>query len=141
MGFFNAVRLTNPEPATRELQVKSSAGFTRELENLYSFPGQLPNLRYATREQAMTVPAIARSRNILAGSIGTIPLESYNKMTGAHINNRTLIVQPDPALPRVNTITWLVDDLIFYGVGYLQVLELIHFCKYKLLLFVFLPNS
>jgi HK97 family phage portal protein len=123
VGFFNAVRLTNPEPAMRDLEVKAAAGFTRELENLYSFPGQLPNLRYATREQAMTVPAIARSRNILAGSIGTIPLESYNKFTGAHVNNRTLIVQPDPALPRVNTITWLVDDLIFYGVGYLQVLD------------------
>jgi HK97 family phage portal protein len=123
VGFLNAVRLTNPEPALRQMEVKSSAGFTREMENLFSFPGQLPNLRYATREQAMTVPAIARSRNILAGSIGTIPMESYNKITGAHINNRTLIVQPDPALPRVNTITWLVDDLIFYGVGYLQVLD------------------
>ncbi len=123
MGFFNAVRLTNPEPAAREMSVTSSAGFTRELENLFSFPGQLPNLRYVTREQAMTVPAIARSRNILAGSIGTIPMESYNKLTGAHITNRTLIVQPDPALPRVNTITWLVDDLIFYGRGYLQVLD------------------
>jgi HK97 family phage portal protein len=123
VGFFNAVRLTNPEPAAREMSVQSSAGFTRELENLFSFPGQLPNLRYVTREQAMTVPAIARSRNILAGSIGTIPMESYNKLTGAHITNRTLIVQPDPALPRVNTITWLVDDLIFYGRGYLQVLD------------------
>ncbi len=123
MGFFNATRLINPEPAARELQVTSSAGFTRELENLFSFPGQLPSLRYVTREQAMTVPAIARSRNILAGSIGTIPMESYNKLTGARINNRTLIVQPDPALPRVNTITWLVDDLIFYGRGYLQVLD------------------
>ena len=50
-------------------------------------------------------------------------MESYNKLTGAHITNRTLIVQPDPALPRVNTITWLVDDLIFYGRGYLQVLD------------------
>jgi HK97 family phage portal protein len=123
VGFFNAVRLTNPEPAAREMSVTSSAGFTRELENLFSFPGQLPNLRYVTREQAMTVPAIARSRNILAGSIGTIPMESYNRLTGARINNRTLIVQPDPALPRVNTITWLVDDLIFYGRGYLQVLD------------------
>jgi HK97 family phage portal protein len=122
VGFFNATRLINPEPA-REMEVKASAGFTRELENLYSFPGQLPTLRYATREQAMTVPAIARSRNILAGSIGTIPMESYNKITGLKINNRTLIIQPDPALPRVNTITWLVDDLIFYGVGYLQVLD------------------
>ncbi len=123
MGLFNALRLTNPEPTAREMSVTSSSGFTRELENLFSFPGQLPNLRYVTREQAMTVPAIARSRNILAGSIGTIPMESYNKITGARINNRTLIVQPDPALPRVNTITWLVDDLIFYGRGYLQVLD------------------
>ncbi len=123
MGFFNATRIVNPLPVDGDLQVRSSAGFTRELENLYSFPGQLPNLRYVTREQAMTVPAIARSRNILAGSIGTIPMESYNKITGARIVNRTLIVQPDPALPRVNTITWLVDDLIFYGRGYLQVLD------------------
>ena len=123
VGLLNALRLTNPEPVAREMQVKSSAGFTRELENLFSFPGQLPNLRYVTREQAMTVPAIARSRNILAGSIGTIPMESYNRLTGARITNRTLIVQPDPALPRVNTITWLVDDLIFYGRGYLQVLD------------------
>ena len=123
MGFFNATRIVNPSPVDGDLQVRSSAGFTRELENLYSFPGQLPNLRYVTREQAMTVPAIARSRNILAGSIGTIPMESYNKITGAAIVNRTLIVQPDPALPRVNTITWLVDDLIFYGRGYLQVLD------------------
>lgn len=122
MGLFNAVRLVNPEPTT-PARVTASAGFTQQLENLYSFPGQLPNLRYVTREQAMTVPAIARSRNILAGSIGTIPLESYNKLTGAHITNRTLIQQPDPALPRINTITWLVDDLIFYGVGYLQVLD------------------
>ena len=122
MGLFNAVRLVNPEP-TAPTRVTASAGFTQQLENLYSFPGQLPNLRYVTREQAMTVPAIARSRNILAGSIGTIPLESYNKLTGAHITNRTLIQQPDPALPRINTITWLVDDLIFYGVGYLQVLD------------------
>lgn len=123
VGLLNALRLTNPEPVAREMVVKSSAGFTRELENLFSFPGQLPNLRYVTREQAMTVPAIARSRNILAGSIGTIPMESYNRLTGARITNRTLIVQPDPALPRVNTITWLVDDLIFYGRGYLQVLD------------------
>ena len=123
VGLFSALRLTNPAPVAREMSVTSSAGFTRELENLFSFPGQLPNLRYVTREQAMTVPAIARSRNILAGSIGTIPMESYNKITGAHITNRTLIVQPDPALPRVNTITWLVDDLIFYGRGYLQVLD------------------
>lgn len=84
------------------------------------FPGSL----FVTREQALTVPAIARARNIIAGSIGTIPIESYNKISGEHIVNRQLIQQPDPALPRVNTMTMLVDDLIFYGLGYLQILDI-----------------
>jgi HK97 family phage portal protein len=74
-------------------------------------------------DQAMTVPAVARSRNILCGSVATIPLESYNKLTEARITNRTLITQPDPAIPRVNTMAMTVEDLIFYGVAYWQIID------------------
>jgi HK97 family phage portal protein len=71
----------------------------------------------------MRVPAVARSRNILCGSIATIPLESYNKLTDQKITNRTLITQPDPAIPRVNTMAMTIEDLIFYGVAYWQVMD------------------
>lgn len=75
-----------------------------------------------TRAEAMTVPAIARARNILAGTIGTIPLETYDAQ-GREIVGRTLIDQPDPAVPRAVTFAWLVDSLIFYGVGFLQIID------------------
>lgn len=124
MGILNALRLNSSTTATSSIvrdAMVTAASIPMGANQVYGWP--FAGTQFVTREQAMTVPAIARARNILAGSLGTLPLESYNKLTGAHITNRTLIQQPDPALPRVNTITWLVDDLIFYGVGYLQILD------------------
>jgi len=77
---------------------------------------------YVTREQAMSVPAVARARNILCGTVGTLPLETYNNMD-QQIKNSVVIDQPDPAVTRSITLTWLVEDLLFYGVGYLQIMD------------------
>lgn len=77
---------------------------------------------WVTREQAMSVPAVARARNILCGTIGTLPLETYNSQ-GVEIKNAVVIDQPDPAVTRSITITWLVEDLLFHGVGYLQIID------------------
>lgn len=86
------------------------------------FPFDSHGVIFCNREQAMTVPAVARARNIIAGTIGTLPLEEYNSQD-VEISPRKVIEQPDPAVPRATTITWLVDDLMFYGVGYLQVID------------------
>jgi len=77
---------------------------------------------YVTREQAMSVPAVARARNILCGTVGTLPLKEYNSQE-QEITARKVIDQPDPAVPRSVTLTWLAEDLLFYGVGYLQVMD------------------
>ena len=126
MGFLNAFRIINDEDLAPGMNVRASTFADipySGLNSAWGFPGEVPSVVTITREQAMTVPAVARARGILAGSIGTIPMETYNKITGAHVVNRTLIEQPDPALPRVNTIAWLVDDLLFHGAAYLQVLD------------------
>lgn len=83
-----------------------------------SFYGSMP----VTREEAMTVPAVARARNLICTTIGTLPLETYNT-ADIEVGNRQVIEQPDPLQPRANTITYLADDILFYGVGYLQVLD------------------
>jgi HK97 family phage portal protein len=70
----------------------------------------------------MTVPAIARARNIVAGTIGTIPLKTYDAQE-REIAGRTIIDQPDPAVPRSVTYAWLVDSIMFHGVGFLQVID------------------
>ena len=46
-----------------------------------------------TRNIAMSVPAVARARNIICGTIGSLPLEQYNRLTGAHIEPQRVINQ------------------------------------------------
>lgn len=77
-----------------------------------------------TRKLAMSVPSVARARNIICGTIGSLPLEQYNKLTGAHVDALRVIHQPDPRVPGSLIYTWLSEDIWFYGVGYGQVLDM-----------------
>lgn len=81
------------------------------------------NYAMVTRADAMTVPAVARARNIIAGTISTLPLSTYQEATEAELPSRPVIKQPDPALPRSNTLAWTLDDLLFHGVAYWQILS------------------
>lgn len=76
-----------------------------------------------SRAEAMQVPAVARARNIICGTIGSLPLERYNVMTGEHMVSTPLEYQPDPDSPRSVSFAWLADSIWFYGVGYVQVLS------------------
>ena len=75
------------------------------------------------RGDAMQVPAVARARNIICGTIGELGLHSYNEITGAKIEGRPLLKQPDPALPRIITMCWTVEDILFKGHAFWLVLE------------------
>jgi hypothetical protein len=75
------------------------------------------------RQDAASVPAIARCRNLIAGTIATIPLETYSKTTGEELPNMVWVDQPDKRQPREVTIAWTVDSLFYYGVAYWMVEE------------------
>jgi len=75
------------------------------------------------RQDAVGVPAIARCRNLIAGTIATIPLELYSKTTGEELVSMPWIEQPDKRQPREVTIAWTVDSLFYYGVAYWRVEE------------------
>ena len=76
------------------------------------------------RTEAMTVPSVARCRNLVAGTIATFPLELYKKSTGEKLGKPLWLEQPSVSQPRSTTIAWTVDSLLFYGVAYWQVTEL-----------------
>ena len=76
-----------------------------------------------TRKEAMTVPSVARARNLICGTVASIPLEYYNKKTGEVIAPPRWINQLSKSQPSFVTITWIVDSLAFYGVAYLLVTE------------------
>lgn len=85
--------------------------------------GLLFSTQTATREQAMSVPALARARNIICSTVGSLPLEGYNKFTGAHVEPVQAIWQPDARITGSAIYAWLAEDILFYGVGYGLILD------------------
>jgi len=77
----------------------------------------------ATREQAMSVPSVARARNIICSTIGSLPLETYNHFTKEHLDPNRVIMQPDPRIAGSAIYAWLAEDLLFHGIGYGIVLD------------------
>ncbi len=49
----------------------------------------------ASREEAMSVPAIARARNMICNSIATIPMITREKATGLTVDQPVVINEPD----------------------------------------------
>jgi HK97 family phage portal protein len=76
-----------------------------------------------SRHDAMTVPSVARARNLICGTVASIPLEYYNKRTGEVMAAPRWINQLSKSQPSFVTITWIVDSLMMYGVSYLLVTE------------------
>lgn len=75
------------------------------------------------RQDAASVPAIAKCRNLIAGTIASIPLKTYSIATGEVLPNLPWVDQLDKRQPLEVTLAWLCDSLFYYGVGYLRVEE------------------
>jgi HK97 family phage portal protein len=76
-----------------------------------------------SRHDAMSVPSVARARNLICGTVASIPLEYYKTSTGEVIPAPRWIKQLSKNQPSFVTLTWIVDSLLFYGVAYLIVTE------------------
>jgi HK97 family phage portal protein len=76
-----------------------------------------------SRHDAMTVPSVARARNLICGTVASIPLEYYKTSTGEVIAPPRWIKQLSKNQPSFITLSWIVDSLLFYGVSYLLVSE------------------
>lgn len=76
-----------------------------------------------SRHDAMSVPSVARARNLICGTVASIPLEYYKTSTGEVIAPPRWIKQLSKNQPSFVTLTWIVDSLLFYGVSYLLVTE------------------
>lgn len=130
MGFWDNLlgRNTSTEivPSSRITAQIAPAVFDAPYGQLYGNYGLGGWNNYANainRLQAMSVPAVANCRNLIAGTIAGIPLEIYDRTTGEEVPAPLWLRQPDKRSPLSNTIAWTVDSLIFYGVAYWRVTE------------------
>ena len=76
-----------------------------------------------SRNEAMSVPAVARCRNLIAGVISSMELTTELKATDEHVPNLPWLNQISKAAPNTVTLSWIIDALLFYGTAYLEVTE------------------
>lgn len=76
-----------------------------------------------SRNEAMSVPSVKRCRDLIAGTISTIPLEYYKKSTGEHIAPPRWVEQPSINQPRFVTMYWTLDSLLMFGTAYWRITE------------------
>jgi HK97 family phage portal protein len=107
---------------SRKPQILEAQEAPRVMSDSYlSFGTYYPIL--VTRQQALQVPAIKRCRDLICGTIASIPLEYYKKSTGEKIGAPRWVEQPSKAQPRFETIYFTLDSLLMYGVAYWVITE------------------
>jgi len=79
------------------------------------------------RNRAISVPTISRARDLMASVLGCMSLKMYNeiwngnKMEKLPLAPRTWLRKIDPAVPNNFTLSFLFDDLFFYGRAFLYI--------------------
>ena len=90
----------------------------------YAQPFDYFGLSSVSRAQAMQVPAVARARNIMCATIGALPLEVRRESNNSKVATPLFIKTPDPRMTGQSVYTFLAEDILFTGQGYLRILEL-----------------
>jgi len=120
MGLFRKTEAISIDDQRSSLLAQYAPSIMGEnLNSLYNYI--LPRVQ---RNEAMSVPSVARCRNLIAGVVGDLPLNLYRKSTGEELGNPIWVDQPAINQPRSITMAWTVDSLMMYGVAYWQVTEL-----------------
>ena len=123
MGAIRDFLFPNIEAAKPGIVTDVQAANLQPLQNIDYF-SVLGTPLSTTRALAMSVPSVARARNIICGTIGSLPLTTFNRITGEYVDPHRVINQPDPRVAGFVVYCWLAEDIWLYGAGYGQVLEM-----------------
>lgn len=129
MGFIS--RLVRNEPLTPEVLsgkiLEPAPSFSVDIDpgTLYGVQSIDEALQWmqgtarVTRREAITVPAVKRARDLIAGGLGSLPLRMYDQNNA--LVDWSLLAQPEEGIPSSVSWTSVVDDLLFSKVSWLKV--------------------
>ena len=120
-----------PLPTTADMtySLPTPSGDVAQVANLPSAIAEAfginVNTDSVTRAQAMSIPAVRRGRNVIAGTLGSAPLVCLRNGSNGHSERvtRPLTTRPDPNVTLSYTLTHTVEDLIFYPCSFWRVLS------------------
>jgi len=75
-----------------------------------------------SRNQALQVPAVLRARNLIAGTLASLPIHIRDKER-REASPTTLLEQIDPDIPNIVTFAETYEDLLFEGESWWRVLD------------------
>jgi len=91
------------------------------IDALYPF---MPTQYTSTYQEFMSIPTGARARNIISGSLASIPVVLRDRSTGETIDAPRCFNTPDPRVPGQAVYAWTASDILLYGFAYWQITEL-----------------
>ena len=120
MGFFQNLLGVTPDDSVNKVDAAVAPYNYQQYAQPFDFFG----LSSVSRAQAMQVPAVARARNIMCATIGSLPLEVRRESNNSKVATPPFIRQPDPRMTGQSVYTFLAEDILFTGQGYMRILEL-----------------
>lgn len=117
MGIFNLMNLAQKADQLGRLDYDVASPFSeRHLSRIVveNLSGVTPKEKAVTREEAMTVPSIAKARALIIGTLARQPLALFDE-NGVIADTPRWLYRSDTTQAPLTRMTWTLDDLIFYG--------------------------
>ncbi|HST86680.1 MAG TPA: phage portal protein [Kineosporiaceae bacterium] len=123
MGFWDRLRFTRDvavvsQPTGPQFAIDRDA-VPPEIFGLPAYEATVGPVARISRSEAIQVPAVKRARDIVAGTIGALPLNYLSPAFEQQPN--PLLSQPEEAVPRSVTMTQTLDDLLFEACAFWRV--------------------
>lgn len=122
MGFFSRFLMTRREPLAADgvrFDGVTAADVPPEFFGLTSYEASTAKV---SRRLAVQVPAVKRGRDLIAGTLGTIPMDLFDP-AGQPSTFSDLLAQPERGIPRTVTFAKTVEDMLYEGVAWWLVVE------------------
>lgn len=92
-----------------------------EFFGLTSYADTLAPAPRIDRRSAMQVPAVKRGRDLIAGTLGTLPVDLYGPDQALAVS--ALLEQPEAGIPRSVTFARTFEDMLFEGTAWWLITE------------------
>lgn len=108
----------NVAPPARGFQLGfGSAGSLEAPDDLLATLAGLSSAK-VSRADALSIPAVLRARNMIAGIPSTLPINVHSDKTLAIDNRNSVVADPDPDNPASWVYSATIEDLLFDSVSY-----------------------
>ena len=127
MGLFN--RVNRPAIATEYGAVEIAAAVGGSNAGASQVDNYISYQNGTGRERMMSLAVIARARDLICTTISGLKLEMYREMWNGDemeevpVAPRAWLARMDQSIPNSTLLSWLADDLIFWGRAFLYVTE------------------